>query len=234
MAVQGKLALGGLPARLLACTPRCSPSRVVQRWGSDRLQPRVGSCVQYLLPGRSGGRCPRLSRRRFLQLGGLGAVVVGGGFAGARLLGGTSPVGPGAAVVGATEAARRATGRVVQQDLRAGAATVDLGGRAVQTWAFNGTVPGPTIRVNAGDELRVRLANDLPDPTTVHWHGIALRNDMDGVPGLTMDPVRAGARFDYSFLVPDPRHVLVPPPRRGPGRHRSLRGAHRGGPCRGR
>ena len=150
------------------------------------------------------GPGPRLSRRRFLQLGAAGAVVVVGGVAGARLLGGATTIGPDAAVVGATEAARASTGRVVRRDLRAGAATIDLGGRAVRTWAFDGAVPAPVIRVSAGDELRVRLSNDLPDPTTVHWHGIALRNDMDGVPDLTMDPVAAGGSFDYSFVVPDP------------------------------
>lgn len=148
-----------------------------------------------------------LSRRRFLQLGaaGAGAVVVGGGaVVGSRLLGGVSPVGPSASVVTATEAGRRTTGNVVRRELRAAPATVDLGGRSVQTWAFDGTVPGPEIRVTAGDELRVSLVNDLPDPTTVHWHGLALRNDMDGVPGLTQDPVAAGGSFDYSFVVPDP------------------------------
>lgn len=58
--------------------------------------------------------------------------------------------------------------------------------------------------MSAGDQLMVRLVNQLPEPTTVHWHGLALRNDMDGVPGLTMAPVNTGATFDYSFVVPDP------------------------------
>ena len=145
-----------------------------------------------------------LTRRRFLWLGAAGAAVVGGGAAGTRLLLSGSPVGPGDPAVAATEAARSTTGRVVSRELRAAPATVDLGGRVVDTWAYGDSVPGPQIRVNAGDELRVRLVNDLPDSTTVHWHGLSLRNDMDGVPGLTMPSVGAAESFDYSFVVPDP------------------------------
>lgn len=124
-------------------------------------------------------------------------MVVGGGAAGARLLAGPTPAGP----VGA---ARRRTGRIVERQLRAQPATVDLGGRTVSTWAFDGTVPGPQIRVSAGDELRVRLTNALPDPTTVHWHGVAVRNDMDGVPGVTQPAVAPGRAFEYSFVVAEP------------------------------
>lgn len=146
-----------------------------------------------------------MNRRRFLQLGAAGLVVAGGGgFAGSRLFAGPTPVGPGAAAVTQTESARRVTGKVVRRELRAAPVTVDLAGRAVQTWAYDGVVPGKELRATAGDLLRIRLTNDLPEETTVHWHGLALRNDMDGVPGLTQDPVRAGASFNYAFVVPDP------------------------------
>src|SRR5215218_4655414 len=67
--------------------------------------------------------------------------------------------------------------------LVAAPATVDLGGRTVETWTFNGELPGPELRLRAGEVLRARLENRLPAGTTVHWHGIALRNEMDGVPG---------------------------------------------------
>src|SRR6266851_9137523 len=50
--------------------------------------------------------------------------------------------------------------------------------------SYDGTVPGPTLRVKRGDELRVRLVNELTEPTTVHWHGVRLPNAMDGVPQL--------------------------------------------------
>ncbi|HYY81273.1 MAG TPA: multicopper oxidase family protein, partial [Actinomycetes bacterium] len=83
-------------------------------------------------------------------------------------------------------------------------AVVDLGGRQVRTWAFRGSVPGPELRARAGATLRVRLENGLPAPTTVHWHGIAIRNDMDGVPGLTQRAVAPGGRFLYEFRVPHP------------------------------
>jgi multicopper oxidase len=62
---------------------------------------------------------------------------------------------------------------------------VDLGGRLARTWTFNGSVPGPELRLGAGRLLRVEFDNRLPAPTSIHWHGIALRNDMDGVPGFT-------------------------------------------------
>jgi FtsP/CotA-like multicopper oxidase with cupredoxin domain len=88
--------------------------------------------------------------------------------------------------------------------LLAAPASVDLGGRSVEAWAFNGELPGPELRLRAGEVLRVRLENRLPTATTVHWHGIALRNDMDGVPGVTQPPVEPGQRFDYEFAVPDP------------------------------
>jgi len=73
----------------------------------------------------------------------------------------------------------------------------------VRTWAYNGQLPGPTIRCRAGDELEVNVVNRLPEPTTVHWHGLRLRNDMDGVPNLTQPPIRSGRRMRYAFTAPD-------------------------------
>jgi multicopper oxidase len=80
---------------------------------------------------------------------------------------------------------------------------VDLGGRSAKTWTFNGSVPGPELRLGAGQLLRVEFENRLPAPTSIHWHGIAIRNDMDGVPGFTQTPIAPGARFLYEFTVPD-------------------------------
>ena len=73
----------------------------------------------------------------------------------------------------------------------------------VDVWAYSNKVPGPEIRVKQGDEVRVRLVNKLPEPTTIHWHGIRIKNDMDGVPDLTQKPVQPGESFDYRFRVPD-------------------------------
>src|SRR6478752_2364392 len=68
---------------------------------------------------------------------------------------------------------------------------------------YDGIAPGPTLRVRRGDDLRVRLVNDLAAPTSVHWHGIRLPNAMDGVPQLTQPAVAPGASFDYRFRPPD-------------------------------
>jgi FtsP/CotA-like multicopper oxidase with cupredoxin domain len=70
-------------------------------------------------------------------------------------------------------------------------------------WAYNGTVPGPTLRVKRGEELSVRLTNNLPQDTSIHWHGIRIDNAMDGVVGLTQDAVAPGQGFDYRFTCPD-------------------------------
>ena len=82
--------------------------------------------------------------------------------------------------------------------------TLDLAGTTVNTWGYNGTVPGPLIRITAGDTTRVRFQNSLAKPSTIHWHGIALQNDMDGVPGVTQDAVPPGGQFTYEFVPPDP------------------------------
>jgi FtsP/CotA-like multicopper oxidase with cupredoxin domain len=70
-------------------------------------------------------------------------------------------------------------------------------------WAYNGVTPGPEIRVRRGERVRVRLVNELDQPTTIHWHGIRIDNAMDGVPDLTQAAVPPGESFDYDFTVPD-------------------------------
>ncbi|WP_203337316.1 multicopper oxidase family protein [Nocardioides limicola] len=113
-------------------------------------------------------------------------------------------IGPDSSEVFARERARQpARQAVVNARLQATPATVDLGERVVETWTYNGDLPGPTIRATAGDLLRVDVTNDLPAQTSIHWHGIALRNDMDGVPGLTQDPIDPEESFRYEFTVPD-------------------------------
>lgn len=70
-------------------------------------------------------------------------------------------------------------------------------------WGYNGTVPGPVIRVKQGARLRALLENGLAEDTTIHWHGIRLPNAMDGVPHLTQAPVAPGGCFEYDFVLPD-------------------------------
>ncbi|MBX5475219.1 MAG: copper oxidase, partial [Thermoleophilia bacterium] len=74
-----------------------------------------------------------------------------------------------------------------------------LPGTRVTAWTFNGTVPGPEIRVPYGQKLRIIVTNKLPEPTSIHWHGIAVPNAMDGVPGVTQQPIGVGKSFTYSF-----------------------------------
>lgn len=81
---------------------------------------------------------------------------------------------------------------------------LDLAGRVVTTWGYNGRVPGPLLRARAGDLIEVELANALPAATSVHWHGLALVNSMDGVPGLTQGDIEPGSSFTYRFIAPDP------------------------------
>ena len=80
---------------------------------------------------------------------------------------------------------------------------IDLGGVSVRTWAYNGRVPGNEIRIRKGETLRAAVSNKLPTDTSIHWHGLAIVNDMDGVPPLTQSPIPAGGSFTYDFVVPD-------------------------------
>ena len=139
-----------------------------------------------------------ISRRTLLA--GVGASVVVAGCT-------RSPVriDPNGATV--SEAERRRTkpnAPVVSANLVARPVTVDLAGRTVPTWAFADVIGGPGLRAKAGDILAVSLRNELPVETTIHWHGLALRNDMDGVHDLTQPAVKPGATFKYRFTVPDP------------------------------
>ena len=79
-----------------------------------------------------------------------------------------------------------------------------LGGVPSSTlWTYNGTAPGPEIRIKQGERVKVRFINKLKEPSSIHWHGIRIANDMDGVSGLTQDPVQPGETFEYDFVVPD-------------------------------
>ena len=147
-----------------------------------------------------------ITRRTLIR----GAVGLSGaatvtGLAGCGTDGTARAVGPASRAVRDTEAARRRAGQsLVSARLQPRPASIDLGGQVVDTWAYGGTVPGPLLRATAGDLVRVDVENALPTETSVHWHGLALRNDMDGVPGITQDPIAADASFRYEFTAPDP------------------------------
>jgi hypothetical protein len=74
-------------------------------------------------------------------------------------------------------------------------------GRVINLWGYNGTAPGPTIQVKQGDRVRMIVDNRLPEPTSMHWHGFDIPNDMDGAPGSSQDPIAPGGRFVYEFTL---------------------------------
>jgi FtsP/CotA-like multicopper oxidase with cupredoxin domain len=93
--------------------------------------------------------------------------------------------------------------RIVEINLEARVATVDVDGKKVEVWTYDGGLPGPLIRVRVGDRLIVHFSNKLPQPTTVHWHGLRIPVQMDGVPDISQPAVKPGEQFTYDFTVPD-------------------------------
>ncbi|MBM3779775.1 MAG: multicopper oxidase family protein, partial [Acidimicrobiia bacterium] len=94
--------------------------------------------------------------------------------------------------------------RIVEVNLETRLAGVELGpGHRVEAWTYDGGLPGPLIRVNVGDRLIVHYRNSLPEASTIHWHGIRVPIEMDGVPGISQPPVAQGESFTYDFIVPD-------------------------------
>jgi manganese oxidase len=71
----------------------------------------------------------------------------------------------------------------------------------VKAWGFNGQVPGPTIEATEGDRIRIIVKNEIPEPTSVHWHGIELPNAMDGAAGVTQPPIMPGESHTYEFTL---------------------------------
>lgn len=78
-----------------------------------------------------------------------------------------------------------------------------IDGAPLRVWAYNGTVPGPTLRIWLGETLRVNFTNRLPQETTIHWHGVRVPNAMDGVPHATQPPIAPGESFVYEFTPKD-------------------------------
>ena len=74
----------------------------------------------------------------------------------------------------------------------------------VKAWTYNGQVPGPQLRANVGDKIKIVVKNDLPESTSLHLHGIRVPNSMDGVDPLTQDVIKPGATFVYEFTAKEP------------------------------
>jgi len=111
--------------------------------------------------------------------------------------------------VGVAPATETVGGQPLEYRLEDGAKVFDLTAQpilwnilddvTVTAWTYNGTVPGPMIRVTEGDRVRINFTNNLPEPTTIHWHGIMVPNAMDGVPGVTQEAIQPGETFTYEF-----------------------------------
>lgn len=106
-------------------------------------------------------------------------------------------------------------GKLHKVELKAAPAQLEVAGASIDTWAYNNQVPGPVIRIKWGDTLQVNLKNDLPQPTTIHWHGVRVPNNMDGVPGVTQPAIQPGESFVYEFVPQDPGTYWFHPHFRG-------------------
>ncbi len=140
---------------------------------------------RFLLPSAALSR----SRRRFVQGLTGGALAI----AGARQFGwaaADSAAGDAGAVLSGTEF-----------NLEIGALPVNLTGQPGMATAVNGRLPAPLLRWREGDTITLRVFNRLSAPSSIHWHGIILPADMDGVPGLSFDGIAPGAAYVYRFKV---------------------------------
>ena len=135
-------------------------------------------------------RPSQISRREFLGFAGLGVGTLALG--GCRLF-------PAARGGSSSAAASPA-----EYDLEAAPLEVNLGGGGISTWGYSGGLPGPEIRLKEGDTLRATVLNNLPEGTSIHWHGVPLPNEMDGVPDVTQPPVKPGESFTYEFVASAP------------------------------
>ena len=93
---------------------------------------------------------------------------------------------------------------VVEVNLTARVASVEVApGKRVNAWTYDGQLPGPLVRTHVGDRVIVHFTNTLPQPTTIHWHGVRVPIEMDGVPGISQPEVKPGESFTYEFVVRD-------------------------------
>jgi FtsP/CotA-like multicopper oxidase with cupredoxin domain len=84
-------------------------------------------------------------------------------------------------------------------------------GLRAQCWGYNGSTPGPSIEVDEADRVRIYVTNRLPEPTSVHWHGVVVPNGMDGVSGLTQRAIGVGETFTYEFTLHTPGTYMYHP-----------------------
>src|SRR5689334_7599673 len=73
--------------------------------------------------------------------------------------------------------------------------------KTIDAWGYNGTCPGPTIQIQQGDRVRVIFENKLPESTSIHWHGLEVPIEQDGIPYISQKPVAPGEKYVYEFTV---------------------------------
>ena len=73
--------------------------------------------------------------------------------------------------------------------------------KSIDAWGYNGSCPGPTIQINQGDRVRIIVENALPESTSMHWHGLEVPIDQDGVPWISQKPIPPGGSFTYEFTI---------------------------------
>lgn len=125
-----------------------------------------------------------IPRRSFLKLAGVAALAATG--CGSR----RQPM-PTPPPFGTPDVEIALTAQAVEWELAPG--------KVITAWTYNGKVPGEIIRVREGDRVRVMLQNDLPEPTTIHWHGVDVPTNMDGVPDISQPAIQPGEKFFYEF-----------------------------------
>ena len=132
---------------------------------------------------------PTLSRRRFVT-----GVTAGGLMLG---LGSWPRIG----LASDSQRSARQTLNGKQFDLSIGYQAVNFTGKESIATAVNGSVPAPVLRWQEGDRVTLRVTNNLAHDSSIHWHGIILPTDMDGVPGLSFDGIKPGETYEYQFDV---------------------------------
>ncbi len=143
----------------------------------------------------SGILLPNLPRRRFVQ-----GLAAGGVMAGLSALGGTA----WAQSSGLPQSASSGTAPVLtgtEFDLVIAESVVNFTGTPRVATTINGMLPGPTLRWRQGDTVTIRVTNRLHEHTSIHWHGIILPFQMDGVPGISFAGIAPGETFTYQFKV---------------------------------
>ncbi|MGH1372523.1 MAG: copper resistance system multicopper oxidase [Cellvibrionaceae bacterium] len=132
---------------------------------------------------------PLMSRRRFVT-----GVAAGGALLGLGLRSGLSIASPsnrlGPTILRGNEF-----------DLNIGYQPVNFTGKSRMATAINGSVPAPVLRWREGDRVTLRVKNNLAEDSSIHWHGIILPTDMDGVPGLSFNGIKPGETFEYQFDI---------------------------------